>query len=125
MKRLMTLFILTAVVSSLLVGCGPKVYSDPAQTIEVKVGQEFIIALEENPTTGYTWQEEFDDSFLELVEDKYKPSSEAEEGMVGAGGTRSFEFKGLKKGETEVTMVLKRAWEEELLEKKVFTIAIS
>jgi len=41
-----------------------KVYGDPAQTIEVKVGQEFIIALDENPTTGYAWQEEFDDSFL-------------------------------------------------------------
>jgi len=40
-----------------------KVYSDPAQTIEVKAGQGFIIALDENSTAGYTWQEEFDDSF--------------------------------------------------------------
>jgi len=39
------------------------VYSDPAQTIEVKAGQGFVMALDENPTVGYTWQEEFDDSF--------------------------------------------------------------
>ena len=128
MKRLMAIFVLTAVISSLLIGCVPpetKVYSEPSQTIKVKVEQEFIIALDENPTTGYTWQEEFDDGFLELVEDKYEPSSEAKKGVVGAGGTRSFEFKGLKKGKTEVTMVLKRAWEEGFLEKKVFTIDIN
>jgi inhibitor of cysteine peptidase len=128
MKRLMAIFVLAAVISSLLIGCvtpGTKVYNEPSETIKVKVGQGFIIALEENPTTGYSWQEEFDASFLELLENKYEPSAEAKEGVVGAGGTRSLEFKGLKKGKTEVTLVLKRAWEEQFVERKVFTIAIS
>jgi hypothetical protein len=73
MKRSMASFVLAAVISSLLIGCvapKTKVYTEPGQTIEIKVGQRFIIALDENPTTGYTWQEEFDDSFLELVENK-------------------------------------------------------
>jgi len=73
MKRLMASFVLAAVISSLLIGCvapKTKVYTEPGHTIKVKVGQRFIVALDENPTTGYTWQEEFDDSFLELVENK-------------------------------------------------------
>ena len=104
MKRLMAVFVLAAVISSLLTACGavePKVYDDPSQKISVNVGQEFIVELDENPTTGYRWQEEFDNSFLELVEHKYEPASEPKEGkppMLGAGGTRSFHFKALKKG---------------------------
>lgn len=101
----------------------PPINVVPGQPIEVKVGQNFIISLDENPSNGYTWQEEFDARFLELVENKYEPSSET--GVVGAGGKRSFKFKALKEGETEVTMTLKRACEEEPLEEKVFTVSIS
>ena len=113
MKKLIPLFILAAVITSLLAtGCagGPKVYTDSNKVINVKVGQEFIIALGANPTTGYTWNESYDSSFLQLVEHKYTPTK-AEEGMVGTGGVRSFKFKALKKGDTKVTLVHKQAWE--------------
>ena len=95
--------------------------------ISVNVGQEFVIALDENPSTGYTWQEEFDDSFLELVADKYEPPLEPKEGeppIVGAPGTRIFEFKALKEGQTEITTILKRPWEEEFVESRMFTVNI-
>jgi inhibitor of cysteine peptidase len=129
MKRLMTILVVAAVMSSLFTACGtaePEVYSDSSQTISVKVGQEFIIALNENPTTGYSWQKEFDASFLELVGDKYEPSAEAKKpGIVGAGGTRNFQFKALKTGETKVTLVYKRPWEGgDVGETKVFTVSI-
>ncbi len=99
----------------------PAVYNDPGQTISVKVGQKFAIALEENPSTGYRWQQKFDNSFLELVADSFKPPTRA---LPGAPGTRVFEFKALKKGEAEITTVLKRAWEENVAEPKVFTVSI-
>ena len=95
--------------------------------ISVNVGQEFVIALDENPSTGYSWQEEFDDSFLELVADKYEPPPEPKEGeppIVGAPGTRIFEFKALKEGQTEITTILKRPWEEEFVESRMFTVNI-
>jgi len=31
-------------------------YTDPRQAIEVKPGQEFLISIESNPTTGYAWE---------------------------------------------------------------------
>ena len=128
MKRFMAILVVAAVMSSLFTACGtaePKVYSNPVQAINIKIGQEFIIALGENPTTGYSWQEEFDSNFLELVDDKYEPSSEAKKpGIVGAGGTRSFQFKALKKGETKVQLTYKRSWEKGFAEKETFAVCI-
>jgi len=132
MKRLIATLVVAAVTSGLFTACGttePKVYSDPNETINVNVGQELIIALDENPTTGYSWQKEFDNSFLELVGDKFESSSEAKKGkepIVGAGGTRSFQFKALKKGGTKVTLVYKQSWKGGGVgETKVFTVSIS
>ena len=128
MKRLLGVIVLTVVIGSLLAGCvpaQPKVYTNPLETIEVNVGQSFIIALESNPTTGYTWHEDFDKSFLELLGHEYERSL-AGEGLVGAGGTESFEFKALKKGETEITMVYKQGWEGGSVgDEYVFKVTIS
>jgi inhibitor of cysteine peptidase len=127
MKRLIGIFVLAAIVGSLLVACAPvaEVYTDPAETIEVKVGERFIIALDSNPTTGYTWHEDFDKSFLELVGHEYERSL-AGEGLVGAGGTESFDFKALKEGDTEVTMVYKQGWEGGSVgDEYVFKVSIS
>jgi len=63
-----------------------KTYTDSGQAINIGVNQEFVIALGSNPTTGYGWQESYDETMLRLVEKKYKPGEEAEEGAVGAGG---------------------------------------
>jgi len=126
MKRVVTTFVLAVVVSSLLTACStaePKVYSDPSQTISVKVGQEFIIALkDQSASTGYSWQEEFDSNFLELVESKYEPPAKP---MPGAPGTRNFKFKALKKGGTKITMACKQPWKGGGVgETKVFTVNI-
>lgn len=124
MKRFL---ILVAVIAICLVaGCvgEVKTYTDPGQTINIGVNQEFVIALGSNPTTGYMWQESYDQSMLELVEKTYKPGEEAKQGAVGAGGVEYFRFQALKTGRTEITLVYKRPWEEEILDQKVFTINI-
>jgi inhibitor of cysteine peptidase len=120
-------FILLAVIATCVVaGCVGQVetYTDPGQTINIGVNQEFVIALGSNPTTGYSWQESYDQSALELVEKTYKPAKEAKEGVVGAGGVEYFRFKALKTERTKITLVYKRPWETEILEQKVFTLNI-
>jgi len=127
MKRLIGIFVLAAMVGGLLVGCvsAAKVYSDPAETIGVNVGERFIIQLDSNPTTGYMWYEDYDDSFLQLLGHKYEQSPSGE-GLVGAGGTESFEFKALKQGETEIKLVYKQGWEGGSVgEEDVFKVSIS
>ena len=124
MKKFLILIAVVAI--SLVAGCAGEVktYTDSGQAISIGVNQEFIIALGSNPTTGYRWQAGFDETILKLVESKYEPGQQAEQGVVGAGGIEYFRFKALKTGETEITLVYKRPWEEEVLEQKAFTVNI-
>ena len=120
--------ILLAIAAILLVtaGCagGVKAYTDSAQTINISTNQTFIIALDSNPTTGYSWQASYDESRLELVGKSYETNEQANQGVVGAGGVEYFQFKALKAGKTEVTLVYQRPWEEQSIDQKVFTVKI-
>lgn len=90
------------------------------------VNKEFVIliALESNPTTGYSWEAIYDKTVLELVEETYELGEYAKQGVVGAGGTELFRFKALKSGKVEITMVYNWWWEQEVLDQKVFTVDI-
>jgi inhibitor of cysteine peptidase len=125
-KRLLILLVVAA--TCVVAGCvgEVKTYTDPGQTIDIGVNQEFVIALGSNLTTGYSWQASYDETMLELVggQSTYKLSEEAKEGVVGAGGVEYFRFKALKTERTKITLVYKRPWEEEILDQKVFTINI-
>jgi len=123
MKRFWVLASILAV--SLVVGCGGsvKTYVDPVETIITSIEQEFVIALDSNPTTGYDWEENHDPYKLILIEKKYE-SNEKAEGLVGAGGTQYFRFTSQKTGETEIIFTYKRPWETEILEQKVFSVDV-
>jgi len=130
MKKLLILLVTMAVaVTCLAAGCTTEVkaYSDPGETIDIGADQEFVIliALESNPTTGYSWEANYDETMLELVEETYELGEYAQQGAFGAGGTELFRFRALESGEVEITMVYKRAWEEEVLDQKVFTIEVN
>ena len=124
MKRLLILVTVSVLTVCSVTGCvgEVKTYTDSGQTIDIGVGQEFVIALGSNRTTGYGWQESYDESMLRLVEKTYE--EETEEDVVGAGGIEYFRFRTLEAGETEVTLTYKRAAEEEFYEQKIFTINI-
>jgi len=95
--------------------------------LRVEVDQEFVIPLVSNPTTGYGWQVSYDETMLELVEQTYEPGLAAKQDVVGAGGTELFRFRVLvETGQTEITLVYKRAWEAPSPQDvtKVFTVNI-
>lgn len=125
MRKFMVLAGVSTLAVSLLAGCGGEVktYIDAEKTISVGINQEFVIALDSNPTTGYDWEESHDGNLLNLVDDEYKPDEKAA-GLVGAGGTQYFRFKAIKTVQTEITLVYKRPWETEILEQKVFNVDI-
>jgi len=124
MKRVWLLVAVVVLTLGLVAGCvGAKTYKDVGENIDIKVGQEFIIALGSNQTTGYKWQASYDETMLELAggESTYEPD-ETDEDVVGAGGTEFFRFKALKAGEVEITMTYAQPWEGGGTgETKVFT----
>ena len=78
--------------------------------ITTKVGEEFNITLDANPTTGYQWQlsDNFTEGIVKLVKSEYvAPETE----MVGAGGKEVGTFKGVRPGETIIDLEYVRPWE--------------
>lgn len=125
-RLLMLLAAVPALLISGLVGCGGEMtYTDTSQPIGVRVGGEFTIALESNPSTGYSWQPTYEMDLLQLVEREFE-QKKGTSGLVGAGGTESFRFKALQQGSTEITLTYRRSWEEqsEGQTTKVFAVSI-
>jgi inhibitor of cysteine peptidase len=125
MKRVWLLVAAVVLTLGLVAGCTTvKTYNDAGQEIDIGVGQEFIIALGSNPTTGYSWQASYDEGMLELVESTYD-AGETGDDVVGAGGVELFRFLALEVGETEITLVYAQHWEGgNTGDTKVFTVVI-
>ena len=61
-----------------------KRFADPGNTIRVEAGESFAIELAGNPTTGYLWEANVDDQYLELLFQEFESRGES----VGAGGAK-------------------------------------
>ena len=127
MKRVLLLVTLVVLTLGLVVGCTTvKTYTDSGQEIDIGVGQEFIIALGSNDTTGYSWEASYDETMLELIGGKSTYEvDEVGDDVVGAGGIESFQFRAMEAGETEITLTYAQPWEGGGVgETKVFTVVI-
>jgi predicted secreted protein len=96
-------------------------FDDPARAICVALDEVFAIALAGNPTTGYTWQADFDEQCLALIEQTFEPGGDG----VGAGGWEVFRFRAVGRGKTRIGFVYQRPWDEEPLDAKRFRLVIA
>ncbi|MHC1755527.1 MAG: protease inhibitor I42 family protein [Methanosarcina sp.] len=86
---------------------------DNGKTISIKEGQTFILKLNENPSTGYSWQLSGLNDGLNLLRDEYHPwdsSEESRNAVLGAGGFHSWKIEAMSDG--QVTATYKRPWEQ-------------
>ena len=88
-----------------------EVIIDEGGEVFVNNGEGFVIKLESNPTTGYSWQVQLDSTYVELVSSEYVPLP-AEEEMVGVGGEEIFTFLASAPGQTEIIFSYLWPWEE-------------
>lgn len=103
-------------VLALFSGCGTNgtnlTNADNGKQITVKAGDTLTLTLESNPTTGYSWQVlEIDHAVLVQDGDPEYKQSSGSEGLVGAGGTETFRFKVVGKGQTSLGLGYMRPWE--------------
>lgn len=85
---------------------------DNGKQITVKSGDVVTVTLVSNPTTGYSWQVmEIDNAILVQKGDPEYKQSPSSEGLVGAGGTETFQFNVVGSGETTLEMGYMRPWE--------------
>lgn len=81
--------------------------ADNGKTVDLGVGDEILICLAENPTTGYRWSlESVDERMLECAEDSFflHPNPQ-----IGSGGTRQLRFRSKAAGRAAIAL---RHWQE-------------
>jgi len=126
-KALTGFFIFAVTFIFLSAGCkvssGQESQNPVSTKIEAMVGENAVITLDANHTTGYSWQlaKPVDKDMLEFVESKYEPS---ETGLIGSGGKEVWTFKALQSGETKVSFKYTRPWETEATPAREATFVI-
>jgi len=85
----------------------PKVY-EAGDSISVSNGDTFVIALDANPTTGYSWQAAPNPN-VEFVKSKQVQGSS---NAIGAPGTQQLTFKAVKTGSSTLTLNYLRPFEQ-------------
>ncbi|MGA2935365.1 MAG: protease inhibitor I42 family protein [Methanomicrobiales archaeon] len=82
--------------------------ADNGKTVQEPVGETFSVRLQENPTTGYSWNLSVPNG-LRISRDEYIPSSTGGQ-MVGTGGIRSFTLVTLTPGIQTLIAEYRRPW---------------
>ena len=113
----------------LFTGCGNKQanldYSTYSGVLTIKVGDTFIIRLESNPTTGYSWNlPEIPSEIVQKISNVYEPEK-TNGNIVGSGGTEIWTFKAISKGNITLTFQYARPWEKDIPPIKTETYQIT
>jgi len=126
MKR--TLILVLLILTMLLPSCAEEVpagetliYRDEKVLVEVKVNQEFVIAIVSNPASGYMWREEFDKKFVEVTSSTFEFNEEMRGTEVFM--EQHFRFKALRKGKTQVAINM-GAPDLTVVRQRIFTVNI-
>ncbi|MFZ2447802.1 MAG: protease inhibitor I42 family protein [Syntrophobacteraceae bacterium] len=104
--------LIPAAFPAFLEGQDTVVLTKSANGLEVvlPVGTFLEVRLEEAGATGYTWQViDLDVAHLELTESRTTPTGQP--GMVGAPVQKTWRFKAVETGQTELKMYYYRIWE--------------
>jgi inhibitor of cysteine peptidase len=94
---------------------------------ELARGQELVVTLASNPTTGFRWEvAEADKAILrQLGNAEYKSSASGNPPLVGAGGTETFRFESIGAGTTTLKLVYRRSWETGVPPIKTYTVQVA
>lgn len=90
--------------------------------IKVNSGESFVIILEGNPTTGYTWElDALDPAILQQQgEPDFTPDSDA----IGSGGKFTFRFQAISAGQSPLKLIYHRPWEKDVPPLKTFELLV-
>lgn len=104
-------------------GTAAKVFTEEQDgtSSDMKIGELITIKLEENPTTGYSWNLITDG--LKVVKDEYISSAQA--GVVGAGGVHEWTIQASNTGQYNISGIYKRPWENITGDEDTFNLTLN
>ncbi|MCD4821122.1 MAG: protease inhibitor I42 family protein [Methanococcoides sp.] len=98
------------------------VFSEEANSSEIslKVGERIVLKLNENPTTGYSWDLSIPEGIV-LVKDEFVGPDEP---MPGAGGFHEWTLEAVSGGNHQINAIYKRPWEDVTGEEDTFSMDV-
>jgi predicted secreted protein len=96
---------------------------DDGSSVRLREGQVLTVALEGNPTTGYTW--EASSGVESILQQQGEPGFEPRSNLPGAGGLVTIEFKAIKQGEGVLRLIYRRSFEPGVDPLKRFEVTIA
>ncbi|HEX9046272.1 MAG TPA: protease inhibitor I42 family protein [Verrucomicrobiae bacterium] len=120
--------------SFLLAGCaGMKTSTttvterDNGRDVQVAVGHVLVVKLPGNATTGYRWtaSKTATESILQQLGDSTYAPDMAPPGMVGVGGTETFQFEARKAGQETLRLEYVRSWEKGVPPARTFAVNVT
>jgi len=120
--------LLVAGLTVAMIGCSssePRVLGsdDDGSEISVKVGEQLVVELPSNPTTGFSWVVADAGPLTQVGEAAYE--SDAKPGVVGAGGTETLTFDAGEAGSGTLTLEYRRSWEAGLAAEDVWSVTVT
>jgi inhibitor of cysteine peptidase len=95
---------------------------DLGRTVNVNVGDEIIIRLPSNPTTGYEWEiAALDEQRITSIASTYEAP---QDGALGQGGTEVIRFRADAAGESTLALKYWRPWEGDASIEDEFSVTI-
>lgn len=95
------------------VGLAGPAAAEPAETLELRVGEPAEIALEANPTTGYQWRIDEDASEgLDKLDITDLGTGEPESKRLGAPTVHRWRLAPRAPGSARLELIYLRAWED-------------
>ena len=80
--------------------------TDDNKAVTLPAGSEIVISLDENPTTGYSWNVTSSRG-LSYVNDTFIPPKTD---LVGAGGVHEWQYRAAEKGSAEFSAIYMQPW---------------
>jgi inhibitor of cysteine peptidase len=95
--------------------------SDNGKQIDVRVDEEFEIALPETRTAGYRWiAKSKGEPQCQLVDDHSQPNTAG----VGGSGTHNWRFRAVSPGTSQIGLQYARSWQHATEPAKTFTLTV-
>jgi inhibitor of cysteine peptidase len=100
--------------------------ADNGKPVTLSVGQDLVLALTANPTTGYSWAvvQNGAPQLVQQGEPTYAQDPNTG-GMAGAGGTSTFTFRAEQAGATTLTLNYARPFEQGQPPANTFSVPVT
>jgi len=93
--------------------------------VSVTAGQEFLIAIPSNPTTGYSWTAKSSSGVVTVWGSAYQGPAATAKPLMGAGGEQIFVCKANRPGTAQIMFSYARPWQKGVKAARTMTFAVT